>query len=338
MKRIILEVICSIVLLIFIIHFYNENLELKKQNNKLYESFEENDLLDVDGNVNLSEVKSKKNDLEDELSNLLDLDNFDLEDWKNTLKEKEDSNNNLLKEIDSLSNEVNELDETINDLEYQYNVLNNKYNDMVQAKKEKEEKIIRESTYMINNFPTIDQYPNYPTGCESVAITLLLNYYGINVSPIDIINNLKKGELPYTENGIMYGGNPEVEFVGNPLQNSGYGVYENPIAEVAVRYKSGINIKNNFSFSEVLNLVKNKRPVMVWTSMNLSLPYISSSWIYKLTGEKISWKANEHVVVVIGYNDTQVIISDPIDGKIKYQSKSVFKSRYNYYGKKALYY
>lgn len=57
MKRIILEVICSIVLLIFIIHFYNENLELKKQNNKLYESFEENDLLDVDGNVNLSEVK-----------------------------------------------------------------------------------------------------------------------------------------------------------------------------------------------------------------------------------------------------------------------------------------
>lgn len=85
MKRVILEVICSIVFLMLIIYFYNENLELKNQNNKLYESFEENDLLDVDGNVNLSEVKSKKNDLEDELSNLLDLDNFDLEDWKNKL-------------------------------------------------------------------------------------------------------------------------------------------------------------------------------------------------------------------------------------------------------------
>lgn len=335
MKRAILEVISTIVFLTLIIYFTNDNLELEKRNNKLYENFEKNDLLDVDGDINLSELKSKKNDLEDELSSLLNLTNFSLAEWNNKLNEKAEGNNILLKEIDNLSNKVTELDGTINSLAYQYNVLNNKYNSIIQAKKAEEEE---RNTYMINNFPTINQYPNYPTGCESVALTLLLKYYGVNLSPNDVIENLKKGDLPYLENGIMYGGNPEIEFVGTPLSANSYGVYEKPIAEVAIKYKSDINIKNDFPFSEVLNLVKDKRPVMVWTSMNLSLPYISSSWIYKPTAEKISWKANEHAVVVIGYNDNQVIISDPIGGKIKYQSKSIFESRYNYYGKKALYY
>ena len=77
---------------------------------------------------------------------------------------------------------------------------------------------------------------------------------------------------------------------------------------------------------------------MVWTSMYLAVPYISQSWIYEPTGETIYWKANEHAVVIIGYTEDKVIISDPIDGKAKYQSKSIFKERYNYYGKKALYY
>lgn len=72
--------------------------------------------------------------------------------------------------------------------------------------------------------------------------------------------------------------------------------------------------------------------------MYLAVPYISQTWTYKPTGELISWKANEHAVVVIGYNDKYVIISDPIGGSIKYQSRSVFEQRYNYYGKRALYY
>ena len=77
---------------------------------------------------------------------------------------------------------------------------------------------------------------------------------------------------------------------------------------------------------------------MVWTSMGLSLPYISASWIYKPTMETISWKANEHAVVMIDANDSTVIIADPIGGKLKTYSRSTFENRYNYYGKKALYY
>lgn len=46
--------------------------------------------------------------------------------------------------------------------------------------------------------------------------------------------------------------------------------------------------------------------------MSLAVPYISRSWIYEPTGETIYWKANEHAVVIIGYTEDKVIISDPI--------------------------
>ena len=236
-------------------------------------------------------------------------------------------------EIEKLSNNSIELEKTTNNLKSQYEVLNKKYQSALAEYRAEQERIKNGTTYKINGFPTINQYPNYPTGCESVALTMLLKYHNVNVNVDGVIENLKKGSLPYKENNVLYGGNPEIEFVGNPLQSNGYGVYETPITNVAVKYKSNINVKNNFPFSEVLNLVKNNRPVMVWTSMGLSLPYISSSWIYKPTGEKINWKAGEHAVVIIGYNNTQVIISDPIGGTIKYQSRSLFENRYNYFGK-----
>ena len=167
---------------------------------------------------------------------------------------------------------------------------------------------------------------------------MLLNYYGVLVTPDDIISHLPKGSLPYTKNGITYGGNPEIEFIGNPYSLNSYGVYEKPLAEVANKYKDGITIATGTDFNKILEIVGTGKPVLVWTSMYLASPYVSTSWIYEPTGETIYWKANEHAVVIIGYTPNKVIISDPIGGAIKYQSLSIFRERYNYYGKKALYY
>ena len=135
-----------------------------------------------------------------------------------------------------------------------------------------------------------------------------------------------------------YGGNPELEFVGNPYSKASYGVYEKPLAEVANFYKSGIHAKCNLPFNEVIDLVQSGIPVMVWTSMGLIIPYISDTWIYEPTMETISWKANEHAVVMIDASDNNVVVADPIGGKLKIYSRSLFEQRYNYFGKKALYY
>jgi len=39
----------------------------------------------------------------------------------------------------------------------------------------------KEKTYFIPSFPTFHQYPDYPNGCESVALYNLLNFYNVFV-------------------------------------------------------------------------------------------------------------------------------------------------------------
>lgn len=313
--------------------FHQANANLLESNQKLYQVFKENKLIDVNGEVNLSGIEGEYEALLKEVEDLFKQDVVDINVYIEQLEDIKNSNLSLKKETEELSSEVSSLEGKKKELSNQYSVLNNKYNNL---KKTMEASKTTVST--INGFPLINQYPTYLTGCESVALTMLLRYYGVNVMPGDIISKLKKESLPYYENGVRYGGNPEVGFVGNPYMSSSYGVYEKPIAEVANIYKSGIQVRNNFSFNEVLNLVQNNHPVMVWTSMGLSVPYISDSWIYKSTLEKIYWKSGEHAVVVVGYKENTVVVADPIGGKLKSYSRSLFEERYNYFGRKALFY
>ena len=195
------------------------------------------------------------------------------------------------------------------------------------------------NTFIIDGVSKINQYTEgYPTGCESAALTILLRYHGLNINMSDVVNRLPKGSLPYTENGIRYGGNPYVEFVGHPNSSSSYGVYEKPIISVAESFKPGIIDGRGMKLDDVLKVVSEGRPVLVWVSMNMAVPYISTSWTYKPTGEKISWMANERALVVVGYNQNSVVVSDSLYGSIKYYNRNVFESRYNTYGKRAVYY
>lgn len=311
------------------------NIGLVNKKERFYKEFNDNGILDVRGDVNLTSISDKANELVLKIRDIFGSEEIDIDNLINNLEDIKNENSELAIEIDKLNKELNELQDTKDNLSGQYNILNKRYKEIQYEKSII--KLKQEGAY-IEGVPTINQYPEYPVGCESVALTILLRYYGINVSVNDVISNLKKGSLPYWEDDNKYGGNPEVEFVGSPYNENSYGVYNHPIGEVANMYKSGANIRDNIDFDEVLSIVSSGRPVLVWTSMYLAIPYISDGWTYKLTGEWINWKANEHAVVLIGYNDDMVIISDPIGGSIKYQSRSIFESRYNYYGKKAIYY
>lgn len=244
---------------------------------------------------------------------------------------------NIEDKIGLLQREYRENDEgltlSIQDLEMIKNQNNEIEKQIIQLenkKKEEEQNNI--------NFPTFNQFPEYPTGCESVALYLLLNFYEVNVSVEDIVSNLKKGPLPYKNNGQVLGGNPEIEFIGDPKTKYSYGVYNKPIAEVANQYKNGVISKIGLDFSEVLNLVESNHPVMVWTTINLSKPFISTTWIDYKTGDTIKWISGEHAVVIFDIEDNQVIISDPYTGTIRKLDKKLFESRYDYLGKRAIYY
>lgn len=295
-----------------------QNININQKNNNLLKELKENKLI-IHNEISLNEVIEEKNILKEKTQLV-----FKEEDVESKFKTEEEKGEALNKTITELENNIISLESQVSTLQNEYNKLLKDYE-------------VANSFY-ITGVPIINQYPNYPTGCESVALTILLNYYGVIVTPDDIINLLKKGSIPYVKNGIMYGGNPEIEFIGNPYSLNSFGVYEKPIADVANKFKEGITIATGTEFDDILKIVGTGTPVLIWTSMGLTTPYISTSWTYEPTGEKIYWKANEHAVVLIGYTPDKVIISDPMGGKIKYQSLSIFRERYNYYGKKALYY
>ena len=238
----------------------------------------------------------------------------------------------ILKINNELKDKNDKLVNTVNSLNEQKKVVQNTYNKLY-----KEE--LAKRTFLINNISRINQYSvGYPTGCESAALTILLNYWGVNVSIKQVVDVLPKGAQPYYENNVKYGGNPYIEFIGHPKNSYSYGVYDIPIQNVANNFKEGIINGRGMSMNDVLSIVRQGRPVIVWNSMNLSVPHYSDSWIYRNTGERIRWLADLHAIIVVGYNDDQIITSDSLTGTIRYFDRRTFESRYNAFGKRALYY
>lgn len=189
MKRVVLWLIPIFIFCGLSIYFCIDTINMKKESKKLYDYFRDNELLDSNNNVNLSSYISKKETLEEEIISMSNEENINAEEVLNQVNQIKNENDTKVLEIEELSSKLETLNNKASSLEAEYNTLNNKYNALVWQEKER---IKKESTVLIENVPSINQYPNYPTGCESVALTILLRYYGINISPDNIIDNIKK--------------------------------------------------------------------------------------------------------------------------------------------------
>ncbi len=188
----------------------------------------------------------------------------------------------------------------------------------------------------IEGVPTIKQYPELPTGCEATALTILLRYSGVNVSKEEVANKIPRVTLPHSINGRTYGKHPNDGFIGNPFSKSSYGVYSKPILDTVEYYlpNRGESLTGK-GFDEILDVVKKGRPVMIWATINMINVSYTSSW-YLEDGSLFKWPNNEHAVVVIGYDDNWVYISDPYSGTEKKYRKEVVANRYNTLGKQAI--
>lgn len=196
----------------------------------------------------------------------------------------------------------------------------------------------KEQTYMISNFPTSSQYPLYPNGCEMMALYNLLRFYHISVTPEQLVSALPKGSGPFWKDGILYGGNPEVEFVGDPRDIHGYGVFQKPIIQLANQFKAGIIDYTGHSLQDVLKLVKQQIPVQVWASIGMKNTGVCASWTHPSTNKQIDWICNLHSVVIVGYNSSTIYVSDSFTGKIENYSYQQFEKMYNLFGKRAIYF
>ncbi|MBR1529408.1 MAG: C39 family peptidase [Oscillospiraceae bacterium] len=201
------------------------------------------------------------------------------------------------------------------------------------------QKMIYPPEEVILDVPEFNQHPDWPTGCESAALYMLLHYYDVNVSMEQIVEVLPKGPLPYTVNGKLYGANPEREFVGHPSDSNSYGVFNRPIASTAVAFRSGVNTKKGASLKEVILLLNQGTPVMVWYASNpeKGITYRRSWYDYE-TGEFIQWPSGEHAVVVCGHDADTLTYRDPNTGSSQTMKQSVFQTIFDEMGGRILYF
>lgn len=172
--------------------------------------------------------------------------------------------------------------------------------------------------------PCYSQYPELPTGCESVALTNLLNYYGLGLGKTIIADYY----LPKGSNG-----NFVTAFDGNPRRSSGglMGCVA-PAITIAgnnfLRAAGSIMQAKDVSFSSISS-IKNRltcgQPVEMWNTEWGSWPggRYAARWY---NGHSYGLWGGNHAVVLKGYDDEQgiVYLSDSINGNVTRNAQVFF--------------
>ena len=172
--------------------------------------------------------------------------------------------------------------------------------------------------------PCYSQYPELPTGCESVALTNLLNYYGFRLGKTIIADYyLPKGS----------GGNFVTAFDGNPRRSSGglmgcvapaITIAGNNFLRAAGSGKQAKDVSFS-SISSIKNRLTCGQPVEMWNTEWGSWPggRYATRWY---NGHSYGLWGGNHAVVLKGYDDEQgiVYLSDSINGNVTRNAQIFF--------------
>ncbi|OEF99262.1 hypothetical protein BHF71_09285 [Vulcanibacillus modesticaldus] len=197
---------------------------------------------------------------------------------------------------------------------------------------------------IILDVPLIAQKPELARGCEVTSLAMMLRFAGANVNKMQLAQEIKKDPTPYSQrNGRIYFGNPHTGFVGDmyTYNKPGYGVYNEPVYELANRYLPGriINLTGKNLDYILAHLYKNKTPV--WVIVNTWFTKVPDKyWVTWYTPKgKIRITYKEHSVLITGYDRKYIYFNDPL-AKIKNRKvlKKNFEKAYNQMGKQAITY
>ena len=172
--------------------------------------------------------------------------------------------------------------------------------------------------------PCYSQYPELPTGCESVALTNLLNYYGFGLGKTIIADYY----LPKGSNG-----NFVTAFDGNPRRSSGglmgcvapaITIAGNNFLRAAGSGKQAKDVSFS-SISSIKNRLTCGQPVEMWNTEWGSWPggRYATRWY---NGHSYGLWGGNHAVVLKGYDDEQgiVYLSDSINGNVTRNAQVFF--------------
>lgn len=191
----------------------------------------------------------------------------------------------------------------------------------------------------IINVPTICQYPSLPTGCETVAATMVLQYYGADITPEHFAERwLKKSENFYYSNNELYGPDPNEVFAGNPFKKQSYGCFSLPIIEAINGNCSDIFAQRiNLTLAEICEeYIERDKPILIWATMGMKQSEKGRQW-YLQNGALFTWTAGEHCLVLVGYDKDCYYLNDPQTGTTVSYKKALTEQRFKELGSQAVY-
>ena len=207
---------------------------------------------------------------------------------------------------------------------------------------------IMPSSKKIANVPLIGQQ-KLPTGCETCSAVMLLNYYGYNISETSFADKyLIKRPLGYGKYGLE-GPDPNCAFIGSPYTTNSFGAYAPVMAKSMNSYLAKKSYKAVSVSGKSLEYLAGKyiaqgQPVMVWATIYMTASYKTTTWRVNYTdenarykkGSSYTWLANEHCLLLTGYDSSFYYFNDPwTNSRIAY-SKSIVNTRYNELGRQAV--
>ncbi len=180
----------------------------------------------------------------------------------------------------------------------------------------------------------------FPTGCESASATMMLRYWGVNMTVARFVDQyLDKGEIRYTSNGV-YAPHPSEKFVGDPRSKAAYGCYA-PVIVRAINKCLPSNLKVvNETGSTLSSLcsryIDNGMPVMVWATQFMEPAKKGDTWIVESTGKTFQWLTVEHCLLMIGYDQNNYYFMDTNTNGFAAYSRATSEARFAQMGYQAV--
>lgn len=166
--------------------------------------------------------------------------------------------------------------------------------------------------------PYLNQRARYPTGCESVAAVMALQYWDIAVTPEAFIDRyLPQGRTPWAgADGQLYGDDPNECFLGSPYSESGWGCYAPVIARSLERALAGRPYRvaecTGISLPELCSRYLDRGiPVIVWGTIDMQPAREGKTWTIAGTSRQFTWKTPLHAMLLVGYDETCYYFNDP---------------------------
>ena len=180
--------------------------------------------------------------------------------------------------------------------------------------------------------PIVFDRQDHALSCEAADLKMILTYRGIIVSEDQLLADIGIDPTPkQIKDEQVIWGDPNKAFVGNVdgrMMQTGYGVYWEPVATAANKYRKAEVITNGTA-AQVAEYLTQGHPVIIWS-------YLGSGKRYQWQtpdGRTIDAVYSEHPVVVRGFkgmenNPEGFFVINPLYG-YKYLTTSDFMTHWS---------